>query len=749
MSNELQQAVFRYVHAGLCTLPANRQVKYPCIKTWKQFQDRLPTKIELEAWFSNSPDGLCIIAGAVSGNLEIIDFDLGGELFGSWCEMVKTQEPTLIDRLVVETTQSGGWHVMYQCETDICGSMKLAQRRVPVDAKDIYLKKGREHVRISGKEFAVCQDDGGKYVIVTLIETRGQGGLFVCTPTAGYELVQGELTCLPVLTESQRQILLDAAWALNEYIPKPAPIPTGSDATVLRPGDEYNARGNMAELLRSHGWELSHTSGDKQRWRRPGKEIGWSATLWPKDNVFYVFSSNAAPFKADKAYSPFMTYTLLEHNGDFKKAALELSKQGYGQKSEPVEDVDLSHLAGTDDDDDETFISKIRWNGLRLKTLAEMETDFQGLNKPIINGLLREGETMNIIAAPKVGKSWLVNSLSISLASGLDWLGFKTELGRVLLIDNELHENTLTYRYKTVSEAMGLETRLYNKNLIGIPLRGYLKDLNELQGLFAQFRPQLFKVIIIDAFYRILPEGMDENDNGAMAKVYNTLDKYANQLKCAFILIHHTSKGNQSLKSITDVGAGAGAQSRAVDTHLTLREHEDEDTVVMDAVARSWPPVKSLVLRKNHPLFEIDYDADPSELKGAEKKRESKKEPTVEEFVDQCIATQDPCIAGSVVEQARQLFDFSEYKTKALLDVALDRQLALRIKVGSKIKYVKNRKGFNGDKWQLAAAVMEHNPDMTTAEICQISGASQRYVRMLKSGNETEMEKIISESLPP
>jgi RecA-family ATPase len=161
-----------------------------------------------------------------------------------------------------------------------------------------------------------------------------------------------------------------------------------------------------------------------------------------------------------------------------------------------------------------------------------------------------------------------------------------------------LHENTTTYRYKEVSRAMAFETRFYNKNLTNISLRGHLQDLHALKTLFAEFRPGLFKVIIIDAFYRILPDGTDENDNGAIAKLYNSLDIYAAQLKCAFILIHHTSKGNQANKSVTDVGAGAGAQSRAVDTHLTLRAHEDDDTVVMDAATRSWPPLKSMVLRK-------------------------------------------------------------------------------------------------------------------------------------------------------
>jgi hypothetical protein len=43
-----------------------------------------------------------------------------------------------------------------------------------------------------------------------------------------------------------------------------------------------------------------------------------------------VFSDNAPPFEAKKAYSPFAIYTLLTHDSDFTAAAKDLSAQGYG-----------------------------------------------------------------------------------------------------------------------------------------------------------------------------------------------------------------------------------------------------------------------------------------------------------------------------------------------------------------------------------------------------------------------------------
>lgn len=104
----------------------------------------------------------------------------------------------------------------------------------------------------------------------------------------------------------------------------PQPVTLGG---VLRPGDDFNRRQNIAELLALHGWRLLR-DGENQHWCRPGKEHGTSATL--RDRVFYCFSSNAPPFEANRAYSPFAVFALLEHGGDFARAASALREHGYG-----------------------------------------------------------------------------------------------------------------------------------------------------------------------------------------------------------------------------------------------------------------------------------------------------------------------------------------------------------------------------------------------------------------------------------
>ncbi len=313
---ELATAVRVLLAAGLCALPARRREKRPAIGAWKPYQARRPTEPELAEWEKLGADGVCLLGGAVSGNLEIIDFDAHGELFPAWRAKIG---PALLARLVTEQTPSGGCHVFYRCEAPVCGNLKLAQRK-----------------------------EGDK--TLTLIETRGEGGLCLCAPTAGYTVTQGELAKVPTLRADERDALLMAAWELSEYLPPPEPetrprgqrdapaglvVPSGE-----RPGDDFSRRGDVRALLERHGWTLAR-GGENEYWRRPGKTHGWSATL--KDRVFYVFSANAAPFEPGRAYSPFSVLARLEHGGDYEAAARKLRAEGYG--GEPAGGkVDLAGL---------------------------------------------------------------------------------------------------------------------------------------------------------------------------------------------------------------------------------------------------------------------------------------------------------------------------------------------------------------------------------------------------------------------
>jgi hypothetical protein len=243
--------------------------------------------------------------------------------------------------------------------------------------------------------------------------------------------------------------------------------------------------------------------------------------------------------------------------------------------------------------------------------------EFPELRRPIIEGVLRSGETLNLVSQPKIGKSWLVTGLAISCATGRPWLGFGMQAGRVLLVDNELHQETTAHRIPKVASAMGVNVESLG-NLEVLNLRGNLKDFNSLgAAVFDHIESGCYSLIILDAFYRFIPADVEENSNGGMAGLYNLIDGWARRLDCAFVQVHHTSKGNQSERGVTDVGSGAGSMSRAADTHMILRQHREENCVVLDSAVRSFAPITPKVLRFNWPIFEVDPMADPADLKSA------------------------------------------------------------------------------------------------------------------------------------
>ena len=99
-----------------------------------------------------------------------------------------------------------------------------------------------------------------------------------------------------------------------------------------RPGDEFARSVSWHEILEPHGWEYSHASGSTEYWTRAGKTEGCSASVNHADSdVLYVFSTNAVPFEAETGYSKFHAYALLNHHGDFRKAAAVLASEGYGR----------------------------------------------------------------------------------------------------------------------------------------------------------------------------------------------------------------------------------------------------------------------------------------------------------------------------------------------------------------------------------------------------------------------------------
>jgi len=335
-----------YLQAGLSVIPIRADGSKAAAIAWKPYTERQATADEARDW-SRRFEGVAIIGGAVSGNLEVTDLD-EPTLVRPFIEAVKQQDPDLVHKLCFIRTprrnESGqaGCHLVYRCESPVGGNLKLAmsepEPEVDADGKPVINPTTGEQNRKPR-----C-----------LIETRGEGGYVLtvgcspqCHPTGNlYEHVYGPpLTDLETLTTDERNTLHAVARTFDRSIGEThqePQIPGYERAKAGEsPGDEFNRVASWPEILEPHGWQCVGESGGIKRWRRPGKATGYSAStgLLSKqgNELLVVFSTNAAPFEGVNqngrpgvSYSKFGAYTLLNHSGDYAEAAEALVKLGLG-----------------------------------------------------------------------------------------------------------------------------------------------------------------------------------------------------------------------------------------------------------------------------------------------------------------------------------------------------------------------------------------------------------------------------------
>jgi hypothetical protein len=338
------------------------------------------TEAEIEVLYDNDRSGIGLVCGAVSGGLELLEFEGRAVEAGVLAAFVDAATAAGLDDLVGriaegyhEQTPSGGVHLLYRCP-EPSGNTKLARR--PATAE----------------ELAVDPHDK----IKVLIETRGEGGYCIVAPTSGpvhpsggaWELVNGDLGSIITITMEERAELLALARTFDEM---PAPPererrpPAARSSSGLRPGDDYNLRADWGDVL--EGWTFVFLQGSTSYWRRPGKPRGWSATTNRTGRDTLIVFSSSTPFEAwdgngpAPSYSKFEAYAVLNHRGDFEAAARDLAGQGYGEQearhqsqggADRRRDRAQGH-AGQDDDDDWPVLGEAAFHGLAGKVVRAIE----------------------------------------------------------------------------------------------------------------------------------------------------------------------------------------------------------------------------------------------------------------------------------------------------------------------------------------------------------------------------------------
>lgn len=244
--------------------------------------------------------------------------------------------------------------------------------------------------------------------------------------------------------------------------------------------------------------------------------------------------------------------------------------------------------------------------------LSEGELDI--LPEEIIEGVLHRGCKMILGGGSKSYKTWTLLDLGLSVASGEQWLGFKTRKSRVLYIDLELLPVFFRQRSRSIQKAKRFDAP---PNFLSWNLRGVCYDsgliLRELQRWASEFAEPL-DLIIIDPIYK-LNAGGDENAAGEVARLMLDIERFANDLGAAVVFAHHYAKGDMTGRDPIDRCSGSGAFARDPDTILSMTRHAEDFCLTVDTSLRNHRGMEPFVIKFNPEKKVMERaDHDPNRL---------------------------------------------------------------------------------------------------------------------------------------
>jgi hypothetical protein len=398
MTNLLPIAL-RFLSQSISVVPtANDGSKRPAL-AWQRFQSELPTADELVAWFKDGVDGIGVVTGRVSGNLEMLELEgraVAQKMHVEIAEIANSSGLgeiwTRLNTGYVELTPSGGLHWLYRVAGEsLPGNTKLARKPGENGGVDVWA------------------------------ETRSEGGFTITAPSGGathpsggsWSLIGGSIETIPTLT-SQERAALHNIFAMFDEMPKAENLQQEVVAKhdgSLSPGDDYGNQHTWEELLIPLGWAIVYRKGEAIVWRRPGKAEGISATTnFNGNDKFYVFTTSTQ-FESESSYSKFAFFATVKHNGDFRAAANDLRTQGYGQQALNSFDANnqlmpnnslQAPIALIDEESSWKPIAlKDYFDGLFATPIATILKRTDG------HGLIYTGRVHSIYGESESGKSWI------------------------------------------------------------------------------------------------------------------------------------------------------------------------------------------------------------------------------------------------------------------------------------------------------------------------------------------------------
>jgi hypothetical protein len=147
-------------------------------------------------------------------------------------------------------------------------------------------------------------------------------------------------------------------------------------------------------------------------------------------------------------------------------------------------------------------------------------------------------QSLGIIAGHSgLGKSALTYQMAISVASGKDFLGYKVNKGRVLVMDYENGIEQVRNMVESISKYLNLEAEPKELGLWNFNDHDSSSSFQLMKTEIIKFKPTL---LIIDALSGMFPEIEEKNSNAL--KAYHELRDIMNKCGTSIFVIHHLKK---------------------------------------------------------------------------------------------------------------------------------------------------------------------------------------------------------------
>ena len=518
---DIVQIAKRYRDAGCSPIPLRRDSKIPALKGWQKYAEEPVTNFDV---FSDT-NGIGLVMGF--DGMQCLDIDakhFEGNEYETFVNLINDNSPGLMDKMVIQQTQSGGWHWIFKC-SEIAGNEKLAK-----NAKN-----------------------------EAIFETRGMGGQIVVWPTKGYK-IQGKITDVVEISPDERNVIWSCAKMMDATPPKSEPIinqPNDSvyngDVDETTPWGEFRATYTVLDVLTTAGWTIVRENNRMVYVLRPGDTKAESSGVVFKDSGLFFPFTTSTQFEAEKPHDAFQAFVVLAHNGDFQSAIRELRNDGFGSQPEPqsLPDDALFDYESADEQQLNEMDSLLA--SLEVDSTIEIAEPEKAITlhfgmEQFIFGTL--GNFSLIQGKAKSRKSYFLSAIMAAAISSNDVCehirGHLSDRVNIY-IDTEQGDWHASKAKNRIQSMAGFDPRVNQPNFKHYRFRGLLTNKERLRLVdYIMQTTQNIGLMVIDGIVDLASKGV--NDEEEATAIASKLLQWTSNNNCHIACVLHENKNDRNAK---------------------------------------------------------------------------------------------------------------------------------------------------------------------------------------------------------